>query len=223
MGRTMPTHKAFATLLLASLVWTSRAQAPGPAFDVASVKVAETATVGSPLKRSGGRISWIAGRLNFVSYAFRVPIERISGLTSDGVRWAVEANTDAEGTDDRIRLMLQRLLAERFQLSVHRETKDQQVFALPVAKGGPKMRVVKPDDEVSPPPPGVLRGIKPSEGHVIGFGRKSHAAMIGRRVTMQALMGPVESVVLDRTGLTGTFDLDLNYAFDTASNPDWTR
>lgn len=202
------TRKPHPALIVAFLVWTIHAQVAGPAFDVASVKIDEHATRGSPLQRSCGRVSWVTGRLNFVSYAFRVPIERITGLNRDEAWWAVEAETAPSATDDQIRSMLQRLLVERFQLAVHRETKDHKVFALVVAKSGPKMNIVKPGEEVSPPPKGVLKGIKPTEGHVISYGRNSHSAMIGRRVTMQALaealVGPVGTPVIDDTGLRGT-------------------
>lgn len=109
---------------------------------------------------------------------------------------------------------------ERFQLVVHRETKYRPVYALVIAKGGPKFKVVKPEDEVSPSP---VKGIKPSEGIIIYYGRNDHSAWVGRRVTMQnladQLFGEVGTFVVDHTGFQGTFDLDLNYASDNMPAP----
>jgi uncharacterized protein (TIGR03435 family) len=55
-------------------------------------------------------------------------------------RFDINAKLSSGTSSDQIPDMLQALLAERFKLEVHRETKDQNVYALVVGKGGPNSR-----------------------------------------------------------------------------------
>lgn len=220
MSRTLyKTMRPAIVTILAGAVSVLLAQAP-PAFDVASVKVADGPTIGIGLQRSGGRITWTATRATLVGYAFQVPYYRIMGLGAERLWIAIQAETDPSASEAQIRLMLQKLLADRLQLVVHRETKDRQVFALTVAKGGPKMKLVKPDEAVSPLPKGILRGMTPPDGQMVGFVLNNHPSYIARRVTMQqvadALFTDTETIVLDKTGLPGAFDFELNFVSDTS-------
>jgi uncharacterized protein (TIGR03435 family) len=82
--------------------------------------------------------------------------------------WAPQAVYDVEATsampaglsiqarDERLRLMVQALPADRFRMAIHRESKEMAVFALVVAKGGPKLQRVDKVlviDHVEPPTP----------------------------------------------------------------------
>lgn len=98
--------------------------------------------------------------------------------------------------------MLQSLLADRFKLAVHRETKDVPIYSLLIANSGFKLRE-SPADEVDPQ---GRTGM-----HISG----SNGAMRGQLVSMaslaQFLSGRLDRIVLDKTGLTGKYDFMLKW------------
>jgi len=134
--------------------------------------------------------------------------------------------------------MLQALLTERFGLKIRRESREMPVYALTVAKGGPKLKEVPPDDpEAAPVPP------KPGAGTVVGVGGMVDPAQVrikpagGRddgspifdrrgntsadslymeipKATTARLAGILTSMadrpVVDRTGLTGTYEIGFD-------------
>jgi uncharacterized protein (TIGR03435 family) len=93
--------------------------------------------------------------------------------------------------------MLDRLLQERLQVAVHRETKDQKVLALVVAKGGPKLTKSENPSGGGSLFPG---GIK-----AYGIPMASLAGMLKR---------PAGIEVVDHTGIEGVYDIDLKYRKD---------
>jgi uncharacterized protein (TIGR03435 family) len=92
--------------------------------------------------------------------------------------------------------MLQQLLAERFKLAIHRETKEEQVYELVIAKGGSKL---KEADATRAGPKGV---------GTTGPGRLQGAAT-SMDVLTQVLAPVLSRSVIDKTGLTGKFDFTL--------------
>jgi len=132
-------------------------------------------------------------------------------------------------------LMLQSLLADRFQLKVHAEIQEREVYALVVAKGGPKFKEVEPaaslgageaEDGVvaPPPPPPPAPGGKGSgqEDKVICMGicytgphqvTASHAPM-GMLVGWISSLNETDRMVVDETGLRGKYDFVLNGVAD---------
>lgn len=212
----MPCRKTLVSLLLICLHSTILAQSLTPAFDVASVKIAEDARIGSALKRSGGRITWITKRTVLVAYAFQLADYRIAGIDPDPEWISVQAETDAAATDDQIHRMFQQLLKERFRLAFHRETRDRPVYSLVIGKGGLKAS--------NAPLPAFLKGMKGPEGKIVGYMKNNHQALIGRKVTMdqlaETLVYQVETSVFNKTGYSGTFDLDLDYASGGPSTAD---
>jgi uncharacterized protein (TIGR03435 family) len=118
--------------------------------------------------------------------------------------------------------MLQTLLADRFKLALHRETRDLPVYDLTAAKSGLKLPAPKDVDCVSFPPgatpqhvPGKVDcGYVPllmESGRLRMEGSKVHMADLIRELTM-ATGRPV----LDKTGFTGEFDLHLSFTPDDA-------
>jgi len=95
--------------------------------------------------------------------------------------------------------MLPGLLAERFKLALHRETKDLPGYALVIAQDGPKLQEVKPGD-------------KPSDRPSIGFkpGQLS-AQRIPTAELAELLSDRLDCVVLDRTGLKGNYNFTLQW------------
>jgi bla regulator protein blaR1 len=98
---------------------------------------------------------------------------------------------------DRMRERLRDLLADRFQLVIRRESKEQQVYALVVAKGGPK-----------------LQGSKEGKGMMrLGRGMLSGEG-VEPAFLATALSGRLGRPVIDKTGLTGKYDFELKWTPD---------
>ena len=98
--------------------------------------------------------------------------------------------------DDLWKQRMQNLLAERFGLVVHTETKEQQIYLLTVAKGGPKLTVVTK--------PGDRQGMSGNRGRSQGFA----APMSMMAMNLSNLVG---RPVIDKTGLTEKYDWILEY------------
>lgn len=174
-------------------------------FEVASVRL-HPPSDGPPRVSMAGE----HGSIRYINVTLRNCIRKAYGmriypLANAGDPLAIErydiiAKAAGDASEEQTRRMLQALLEERFKLAVHRETKELPVFALVVGKKGPKFRAVKDD--------GSNTEIGGGEGHRI----KAH------HITMQqlagALQGYVGDPVLDETGLTGLYDLNLDFTVD---------
>src|SRR5262249_18272273 len=100
--------------------------------------------------------------------------------------------------EEQVRRRLQALLAERFQLVIHRDTKEAPVYALVIAKNGPKLKQATADDGP------MLQG-RPGELIAQSAPMKTLADNLSRQVGRP---------VLDRTGLKGTYDFKLEWTPD---------
>ena len=142
-------------------------------------------------------------------------------------RWTIEAK--AEGVTSRDVLtgpMLRALLADRFQLKIHRDAEERAMLALTVAKAGLKIQPVPPGscfeyDPANPPAPGTMNG-KSSCGISTGDGWGSseligvtlgEAGRDGERFT-DYLWRALRQPVLDRTSLTGRYTFKLEFTPD---------
>jgi uncharacterized protein (TIGR03435 family) len=157
-------------------------------------------------------------------------------LNSD--RFAIEAKADGNATRDQILLMLQSLLEERYQLKVHRETRQLPVYALVAAKGGLRLESPKEGACVEPTtdtPPDWAGGrmTPPQDGPLppahcgtlrVMLGVPA-AQMQGGKIAMAELARSLSLVmdrtVIDRTGFTGLSDIRLSFLPDdsTAAMP----
>jgi len=149
-------------LLATSSMWAQAPTTPPLTFDVASVKPAgplDPMAIQSGKMRVGmkidGAIVDIASfsLTDLIRTAYEVKDYQVSGpewlgSTMTAQRFNVQAKIPEGATEKQVPQMLQALLADRFKLVVHRETKDHNVYALIVGKGGPKMKEAEPD----PPP-----------------------------------------------------------------------
>jgi uncharacterized protein (TIGR03435 family) len=109
--------------------------------------------------------------------------------------------------------MLQTLLADRFQLKVHWEDREQAIYALVAAKGGPKLTEPKKDD--LPPFVRISFTGSPSEKKTyVLSGHKASLAMLAGN------LGEAPRPVLDRTGIPGEFDFRLEFAADDSRPED---
>jgi uncharacterized protein (TIGR03435 family) len=191
-----------------------------PAFEVASVKPhkADDQRV-MMVAQPGGRFTASTALRLLIRTAYRLQDDQISGgpswLTSD--LFDIVAKAEDSASPIQIASMIQALLADRFKLAVHHETKELPVYTLVLARSdgrlGSQLRkndCVLADTAPAAPDPAHPR----SCGSVsTGFGRLTIRAMPMAQF-LQFLSPSLNRVVLDRTGLAGNFDLDLQWTPD---------
>lgn len=197
-------------------------------FEVASIRPSGPAAAYSMrvgVHIDGAQISCTYLSLkDYISAAYKVKIYQISGPDwIGGERFDIAATLPAGAKQDQVADMLKALLADRFGMKFHTETKDFPVYGLVVAKGGPKMTESAPD----PGDPGdkakastsVSGGGGPSGVH-IEYGHGSFFTMADNKFTARKL--PMSSFaevlarfedrpVVDMTGLAGSYDFDLEF------------
>jgi len=193
-----------------------RAQTPpaagvSPAFDVASIKPASgLGTKRMAVTPNGFTFEGLSLK-DLIRLAYgpgqgrSLPVGSVSGgpAWADRDRYDIQTKCDLKVSQQQSLEMLKTLLAERFQLELHYESKQSPVFILEVRGGGHKMKQRKPDDG--------------GEGFTFRDSESLH--YVCRDVPMERLAAYLESPVLarpviDRTGLKGTFDFDLAWRPD---------
>ena len=140
-------------------------------FDAASIKpfVPPTGGRGMVMMRGGrgGPGSTDPGRINYpmttlkglLTIAYDVKDFQISGPSwLDSERFEIQATMPPETTKEQFHIMLQNLLADRFKMAVHRETKELPMYSLVVAKNGPKMK-----ESVETPPAETSKADAPKD------------------------------------------------------------
>ena len=119
-----------------------------PAFAVASVKPDTVGTNEGPgrgneaIESTPLSLTMRNIRLrSALKWAYHVQTEQVSGPAwLDSERYAIIAKAGEPVSEERLRLMLQPLLTERFQIKLHRESREMPVFVLLVDKSGPKFQ-----------------------------------------------------------------------------------
>jgi bla regulator protein blaR1 len=245
-------HRAFiaaaAAAIVVPVILSSRSAAPlaaqeaSPAFEVASVK---------PNKSGDGRIMLgvqPGGRFNATGATLKMLIGMAYGAGQplanfqiiggpdwiDGSRFDIVAKAPPDtvlGPGSALPLMIRALLADRFKLVVHTETREQPIYALVMARSdgrrGPDLtpaedcsprrggRGAPPPGPPPPPPAPLAPGERPVCGMRIGFGSLSGGGMpIANLANALSRLPAVNRVVQDRTGLTGAFNFDLKWTPD---------
>ncbi len=191
-------------LAYASLVTVLACRAFGqtPAFDVASIKPNRSGSGSSSSNSHEGVYTATNENLkSLIQMAYRVRDYQIAGpdwLRTE--RFDIAAKPPAGSKDADLPLMVQSLLLERFNLALHRETKESPVYGLLVAKNGPKFKEVE---------------------DVGGNNTNSNRGrFIAERCSMANLAAylarQMDRPVVDMTGLAGVFDLKLNFTPENA-------
>ena len=148
-----------------------------------------------------------------IAAAYNLSPNAISGgpawVESDRYDIAAKAPNEIRPNLDEQMAMLRKLLAERFQLTFHREQRELRVYALTIAKGGSKLKesTESPDAMPEGPPP-LIFVIAPQLVRLPG--RNATMADLASVMQRAALDYPV----LDRTGLTARYDFDLEFTPD---------
>ena len=131
-----------------------------------------------------------------IKWAYGVQDSQIAGpdwLQSE--HFDIVAKADSPVGDAQMKPMMQALLADRFKLSFHRQNKELSAYALTVAKGGAK--------------------VKESAPETVPFRENSAVGTIARAMTMKEwadfISGPMQTPVVDMTGLKGRYDFSLDF------------
>jgi len=160
-----------------------------------------------------------------IQLAYNVSGFQISGAPAwtSSDRFDVNAKAEGEATMDQMRPMLQAMLADRFRLMAHRETKEAPIYELVAAKSGLKLAPTKEgscttfDPKTPPPPPPRPGDPLP---RMCGGARISRSSIDAFGISMAALASDLSNLlgrtVVDKTGVTGTFDVHMEFAPDEA-------
>lgn len=214
-------------LLSSAVIFAQTAQ-----FEVASVRPSpppgpERMDVGVHIDGQQVRITALNLK-DYISAAYKVKLYQIEGPDYMGSeRFDITGKVPAGASGDQVPEMLKSLLVDRFKLKAHMEKKDFPVYALVVAKGGLKMKESAPPD-----PDADVPGEKPKGQAVnvtggggrggvhIEYGHGSFFTMadnkfIGRKLPMSSFVEVLarfeDKPVVDMTGLTGSYDFDLEF------------
>jgi uncharacterized protein (TIGR03435 family) len=192
---------------------SATAATQSPSFEVATIKP-------TPPDWRGGRFTVMQGAHQFVARgytlkymvaaAYSLPPRSISGGPSwiDSDSYDILAATPGEvrpNVDEQM-LMLRTLLANRFQLAYHTEHKEAAIYALTIARNGMKLKEsTAPPDE----PPQLISRVFPGD----------YIQLPARNATMAQFAAMLQRAVfnrpvLDKTGLSGKYDFDLEWTPD---------
>jgi uncharacterized protein (TIGR03435 family) len=200
-------------VLTIALLTVPTAAGQTPSFEAASVKPAPPPAGRAMLIHMGGdpgRVSYQNVTLKqLLTKAYGVKEYQVSGPAwIDTERYDVTATMPEKTPKESVERMLQNLLAERFQLKLHRESKEAPVYALVVAKGGPKLK----KSEMAAVPAGSAGG-GPGRGIRMGPGKLEGNGMDMGFFT-DVLSTLVGRPVLDRTELKDAYDCTLEFTPD---------
>jgi uncharacterized protein (TIGR03435 family) len=206
---------AAAVVLLRPILAQTYDAAPRPAFEVVSIKPTQGQSLNSGFRGAAGGVlnaTNVSVRL-LIEYAYDVRDDQISGGPAwlDSERYEVLAkpgdNTDSAGkpssgdSANLIRRRTQSLLADRFHIILHRETKELPVLALTVAKNGPK----------------GLRESTASRPDFVTNGHHLNCQRVSMAMFAKDFLGrQTGRSVTDKTGIAGDFDFTLDWTPDDA-------
>jgi len=188
-------------LLWLSFCYAQSSSTP-PAFEVVSIKPSAPESRGMTVSTDPGRFTAENATLKFlIRVAYHVREEQISGGPGwmDTERFDVVATAAGSPTDEETRQMMQRMLAERFQVKAHRTTREANVYQLTVAKGGLK---IKPEEDAT----------------AKGRASVARGKIAAQKVSMAQLAGMLSTAlgqrVSDGTEVKGVFDVNLEWTPD---------
>lgn len=232
---------AASALVIFGMHATMYSQAPAApesrqAFEVASIKKNVSGSEQASVRTMpGGRLAVTNNSLrNIIRNAYNVQNFQIVGgpdwINND--RWDIVAKTETDVPPPQLLIMMRSLLADRFKLVLHTEMRETPVYALVLARSdgrlGPQLRPSTVDCAAllasfqarKETPPNTING-RPSCGTQARAG-----TMMTTSTTMADFVRNLAPMagrpIVDRTGLTGRYDLDLSWTPDPAGAPGTT-
>ncbi len=192
--------------ILVSFIGQAAAQHPrSPSFEVASVKRNDTTDPGRQGALFRDQVNTSTGRVALRNVTLKTCIKWAYGLQDPQIagpgwlaaeRYDILAKANGPASEDHLRLMLRALLAERFKLVAHMESRIVSAAVLTVGKKGPNLRQ--------------------SETDGLGSLQSARGRIVAQRTTMTelaaALSDPLRLAVVDATGLSGRYDFTLDFS-----------
>jgi uncharacterized protein (TIGR03435 family) len=184
-----------------------------PEFTVATIKPSNPNAQGKGYGYRGREVITVNTPVNWlITLAYSLHAHQIVGGAGwlDSEKYDVTGQPDTPGqpSRDQLKLMIQKLLAERFQLKFHMEKKELRAYTITVLKTGAKIAVSQAD-------PNSLPGV--------GFGGAPGGAMTFnvRNAILDSVANALQGNLLDqpvvnRTGLTGKYDFTLRFTPDAS-------
>lgn len=210
---------------------TRQGELPAAQFEVASIKrnVEPNVQLGIRPINNGSRFSAVVTAKMLIQVAYGYEVALLDSQIVDAPAWVNEDQFEIVATPDgpiaerpdaqplRLFAMMQNLLADRFRLRLRRQTRQLPIYELVMERGdgrpGPRLR----------PPDGLCEPFRLTSGPIADFSRlcgirnAGPGGLTGRSVTLEdlarrlAFNPDVQRIVRDRTGLSSTFDLDLEF------------
>lgn len=212
----------------------SQAQSMGgkaPVYEVAAIKPSKSGNnILAMLNRPDGFTATGGTLQMLIQNAYDVQSFQIAGAPSwvNSDKYDIEAKIEGTVAEELQKLspdqrrienrrMLQALLADRFQLKLHRQTKELPVYALVIAKDGPKLHEAKPGDTY----PNGFKGTDGHGGAGLIFMGGNGGPVTGQGIPIanlaHLLSQQLGRIVLDSTGLTGNYDVTLKWTPDDST------
>jgi uncharacterized protein (TIGR03435 family) len=196
--------------MLRQLAFLCTLTAHAQTFEVASIKPntsgdrweSVSPVAGGRLTAKNVTVAWL------VKTAYRVEPFQVATLPAwaNSARFDVLATAaDPKATPEQVRAMLQALLADRFQVTLHRENRDMPTYSLTVAKNGPKLNRAKSDTCTA----------STVQNPCGGFRIYQRSQMWGNTVTVKQFAAELTymmgRMVFDKTGIAGLYDIRVEW------------
>ena len=183
---------------------------PDPSFEVATVKLSRPDSQMRGMRMQGNTFSILGLTLaNLMTFAYDLNVHQIVGAPGwfSTERFDITGKPEGEGqpTQDQTRIMLRKLLADRFQLVAHRDRQELPVYTLNLAKGGSKLSKTEKQD-------GALSVVLPRPGTLA----MSNASMAD---LCKVYGGLLDRPCVDQTGLSGRYEFSLVWTPDRPQAP----
>jgi uncharacterized protein (TIGR03435 family) len=204
--------RRFAALTLATIGLLSGQ--PALKFEAASIKPSQPGETGGGIRPAPGGERYVASNVTLkqmITVAYRIKPEQVAGGPAwmDADRYDMNAKAERPSSLEELHVMLQDLLADRFKLRFHRESKELPMYALTVDKDSPKL--------------------KPHEAQSAGDPWIDQVQDDFPQTTWHATFAPMDffawrlSLILDRpvvdlTKLKGGYDFDLKFTQELPPN-----
>lgn len=230
--------------LLAPFALACAGFAQTPAFEVASVKISEPITpalvqsgrlqMGVTIDALNVRISKLS-MFELITLAYQVKGHQVSGPSwMSNERYDIQAKLPEGGRRAQVPAMLQTLLAERFGMQIHKETRTFSVYSLTVARNGSNLKPSPPDENAPSVPAGQLRGgtsvgpggmitsTGPGGNTRITPGPGGNLHIEAKQMTLAAFASFInryyDQPVIDMTELKGNYDFEIDVSGEEVRN-----
>jgi len=182
-----------------------------PSFEVATIKPTDPDTQGRRINADGRNfVTQNTTLADLIKFAYRINGKQIVGAPEwfDSERFSINAVSDGHGapSDKQWRMMVQKLIAERFKFKTHTEKRELSVYVLSVGKDGPKNLTkslsteILPRLSIVPDPAGFVSSVQNAT-------LKEYAD-----IALQGML--LDRPVLDQTGITGRYDFKITFMPD---------